>query len=234
VSARETLVLLPGLDGTDVFLRPLVAALPATIRPVVVTYPTSGAETYGDVLEIVRRATEGLSSFYVLGLSFSGPLAIMLAREEPTRVKGLILVATFVQAPRRWPRLVRFACSGPLLGMWRVMRRIPLWMARSGHDALRAAKSETFRRVSARCLAGRARAVLGVDVRSALRDCRQPVHCISFAQDGVVPEKNVKAILQEASDATAASLAGTHFSGWTNSEPLAAEVERFISRVATG
>src|SRR5262245_65942554 len=86
VSASATLVLLPGLDGTDVFLRPLAAALPSTIRPLVVTYPTSGAEASDAVLEIVHRATHGLSSFYVLGLSFSGPLAVMLARQAPKGV----------------------------------------------------------------------------------------------------------------------------------------------------
>src|SRR5262245_38426725 len=87
-SVSATLVLLPGLDGTDVFLRPLVAALSPAIQPLVVTYPTSGAEDYGDALGIVRRATAGLSEFYVLGLSFSGPLAVMFAAEEPERVKG--------------------------------------------------------------------------------------------------------------------------------------------------
>jgi pimeloyl-ACP methyl ester carboxylesterase len=232
VSADATLVLLPGLDGTDVFLRPLVTALPSTIRPVVVTYPTSGAEQYRDVLDIVRRATGGLSSsFYVLGLSFSGPLAIMLAREEPKRVKGVILVATFVRVPRPWLRLLRFACSGPMLWMWRVTRRIPMWASRSGDDPLRLAKAETFRRVSARCLAGRARAVLDVDVRAALRACSQPVHCISFTHDRVVPRRNVEAILREAPTAACASLAGSHFSGWTNCDALAAEVRKFISKV---
>jgi len=226
-----TLVLLPGLDGTDVFLRPLVAALPPSIRPIVVTYPTAGAEEYRDVLEIVRRATHGLSSFYVLGVSFSGPLAVMLAVEEPRRVKGVILVATFVRVPRPWVRLLRFACSGPMLWAWRVTRRIPLWASRSGDDPMRVAKAETFRRVSARCLAGRARAVLDVDVRGALRGCRQPVHCISFTDDRVVPRRNIDAILREAPDAGCASVAGSHFSGWTNAEALAAEVEKFISKV---
>jgi pimeloyl-ACP methyl ester carboxylesterase len=195
VSAGATLVLLPGLDGTDVFLRPLVAALPSTIRSIVVTYPTSGAEEYRDVLEIVRRSTDGLSTFYVLGLSFSGPLAVMLALEEPKRVKGVILVATFVQVPRPWLRLLRFACSAPMLWIWRVMRRIPLWASRSRDNPLRLAKAETFRRVSAHCLAGRARAVLDVDVRAALAACSQPVHSISFTHDRVVPRRNVDAIL---------------------------------------
>jgi pimeloyl-ACP methyl ester carboxylesterase len=231
VNADATLVLLPGLDGTDVFLRPLVTSLPSTIRPILVTYPTSGAEEYRDVLDIVRRATGGLSYFYVLGLSFSGPLAVMLALEEPKRVKGVILVATFVQVPRPWLRLLRFACSGPMLWIWRVTRRVPMWVSRSGDDPLRLAKAETFRRVSARCLAGRARAVLDVDVRAALRRCRQPVHCISFTHDRVVPRRNVDAILREAPTAASASVAGSHFSGWTNAGALAAEVEKFISKI---
>ena len=149
MSAGATLVLLPGLDGTDVFLRPLVAALPSTIRPVVVTYPTSGAEEYRDVLDLVRRATGGLPTFYV----------------------------------------------------------------------------------PAHCLAGRARAILDIDVRTVLCECRQPVHCISFTDDHVVPRGNVDAILAPA--AGCASLAGSHFSGWMNGDDLAAEVEKFISTVET-
>jgi pimeloyl-ACP methyl ester carboxylesterase len=233
VSASATLVLLPGLDGTDVFLRPLVAALPPAIRPVVVTYPTSGAEEYRDVLDVVRRATAGLSAFYVLGVSFWGPLAVMLAREEPKRVKGVILVATFVQVPRPWLRSLRFACWSPMFWVWRVTRRLPMWASRSGDDPMRVAKAETFRRVPTRCLAGRARAVLDVDVRAELRACSQPVQCIAFTEDRVVPRRNIDAILREAPTAACASVPGSHFSGWTNSGVLAADVEAFISRVAS-
>ena len=110
-----TLVLLPGLDGTDVFLRPLVAAL--TPRPV----------------------------------------AIMLAAEEPERVKGVILAATFVRAPR------------------------------------------------------------------------QPILCLSFTRDLVVPRRNVEAILREAPAARRAAVAGGHFSGCSNSDVRAAEVEKFLA-----
>src|SRR5262249_39465514 len=143
---------LPGLDGTEVFLRPLVAALSPAIHPVVVTYPTVGAEEYRDVLQVIRSATNEFPSFYVLGLSFSGPLAMMLAAEEPKRVKGVILAATFVQAPRPSLRRLRFACAGPTLWIWRVMGRIPIWASRRRDDPMRVAKAETFRRVSARCL----------------------------------------------------------------------------------
>src|SRR5499426_342325 len=70
------LVLLPGLDGTGIFLQPLLAALPATIRPLVVAYPASGPTRYTDLLPIIREAVAPLSEFHLLGWSFSGPLAL--------------------------------------------------------------------------------------------------------------------------------------------------------------
>ena len=38
----KTLVLLPGLDGTEVFFRPLLASLPEWVRPHVVSFPPAG------------------------------------------------------------------------------------------------------------------------------------------------------------------------------------------------
>ena len=51
-------MLLPGLDGTEVFFAPLLAALPEWVKPLVVTYPASGANCYSDLLELVRAAVE--------------------------------------------------------------------------------------------------------------------------------------------------------------------------------
>ena len=184
------------LDGTEVFLLPLVAALSPTIRSVIVSYPVSGAEGYGDVLEVVRRAAAEFSEFYVLGLSFSGPLAVMLAAEEPKRVKGVILAATFIRVPRPALKRLRLACNGPMLWMWRIFRRVPI-----------------------------------IDVSSALRRCKQPILCISFRGDRVVPYRNVEDIMREAPSATHAAIPGGHFTGCTNSGLLAAEVEQFLARV---
>src|SRR5262245_10846415 len=229
-----TLVLLPGLDGTDVFLRPLVAALSPAIRPLVVSYPPSDAEKYDDVLEFIRRETAELSGFYVLGLSFSGPLAVMLAAAEPRRVKGIILVATFVRLPRPSLRCLRFACNGPILWMWRILRRVPIVAFKSRDDPIRVAKAETLRRVPARCFAARVRAVLDVDIRPTLRRCRQPILCISFRDDALVPRRNVDDILRDAPSATAVTLPGGHFTGCTNSGALADEVEKFVAGSETG
>jgi hypothetical protein len=64
---RATLVLLPGLDGTEVFFGPLLAALPPWVEPVVVTYPTSGASGYADLFAVVEAAVADAPEFYVLG-----------------------------------------------------------------------------------------------------------------------------------------------------------------------
>ena len=58
---------MPGLDGTEIFFGPLIAALPESVKPLVVTYATSGANNYSSLLPVVRAAVEGSEEFYVLG-----------------------------------------------------------------------------------------------------------------------------------------------------------------------
>ena len=148
-----TLVILPGLDGTEVLFRPLLALLPDWIQPVVICYPASGPNEYADLLEIVRKKIAGLPSFVVLASSFSGPLSIMLAAAEPDRVRGLILSATFLRAPGRHLSSLRLIACGPIIWIMRIARRIPIWTLRRRDDPYRRAKAEIWRRVSARCLA---------------------------------------------------------------------------------
>lgn len=69
VTPTKTLILLPGLDGTEIFFGPLLAVLPRWVEPVVVTYPASGANDYLDLLAGVVAAIENSDCkvFYVLG-----------------------------------------------------------------------------------------------------------------------------------------------------------------------
>src|SRR5262245_10164647 len=109
---RPTLILLPGLDGTEVFYQPLMAALRPSLRSIVVAYPPSvdAGSRYEDLLPIVRREIAAASACYLVGWSFGGPLAIMAAVAEPDKVRGVVLVASFVRTPsdrlRRWRGLV--------------------------------------------------------------------------------------------------------------------------------
>jgi len=223
-----TLVLLPGLDGTEVFFRPLMERLPATIRPLALNYPDVGPHGYHELLDFVRGQLADIPCYVVLASSFSGPLAVMLAAAEPRRVRGMILAATFVSSPSFPLARLRFAVRTPLVAMLRLARRLPIWILRPQQDALRIAKQETWSRVSARGLAGRARAALGADVREALSRCQQPLLWITYDADDVVPMWCGDEIRRYCVHARSVTLPGEHLAMFRDPESLAAEIVRFV------
>ncbi|MGB8354722.1 MAG: alpha/beta hydrolase [Chthoniobacteraceae bacterium] len=223
-----TLVVLPGLDGTDVFFRPSLALLPAWIRPVVVSYPSSGANGYEDLFRVVREKVSQIPDFYVVGSSFSGPLAVMLAAAEPARVRGMILSATFLRPPKKNLPRFKFAMIWQVIWALRFARRIPVWVLRKQDDPFRLAKAETWARVSARCLASRVRAVLGVDVREPFKKCNQPILCIAFDDDRVVPRHNAEEILFHRPSAKLAVIPGDHLAMCKDPADWTREITGFI------
>jgi pimeloyl-ACP methyl ester carboxylesterase len=223
-----TLVLLPGLDGTEVFFGPLIERLPATIRPLALSYPDAGPHGYRALLDFVRQELADIPRYTVLASSFSGPLAVMLATAEPRRVRGVILAATFARSPSGPLALLRFAVRPPLVAAIRFARRLPIWILRPRHDALRIAKRQTWSRVSARGLAARARAALGADMRENLSDFRQPLLCVTYAADHVVPPWCAEEIRRHCAHARCVTLRGGHLAMFSDPGPLAAEIVRFV------
>jgi pimeloyl-[acyl-carrier protein] methyl ester esterase len=226
--SATTLILLPGLDGTEVFFRPLMERLPTTIRPLALNYPDAGPHDYRALLEFVRQELAGIPRYVVLASSFSGPLAIMLAMSEPRKVCGMILIATFASSPNVALTRLRFAARTPLVSALRFARRLPIWMRMSPQDALRIAKQETWSRVTSRALAGRARAALGADMRETLRRCKQPMLCVNYEADDVVPTSCADEIVDHSMHARRVALPGGHLAMFGDPRPLATEIVRFI------
>jgi pimeloyl-ACP methyl ester carboxylesterase len=223
-----TLILLPGLDGTEVFFRPLLATLPPWIHAKVVGFPSSGANEYAHLLAIARKAVGDVSSFFVLGSSFAGPLALMLAEAEPEKVRGVILATTFVSPPRRMYTQMRFTAVEPAIWMLRACRRIPVWLSRGPSDQLRLDKIETWKRVSARTVAARIRALLRVDARELLKGCPVPVLCLAGSSDGVVPQHNVEEIVRVRPSVRVRVIKGGHFVLYTNPTAAAEAINEFL------
>ena len=227
-----TLLILPGLDGTDVFFQAFLRLLPDWIQPRMVCYPSEGENGYDELFRLVRTQAAGLPPYFVLGSSFSGPLAVMLAAAEPDRVRGIILSATFLRAPQRCSPLVRSAVVGPVFWAFRAARRIPVWTLRKRGDPFRLAKAETWRRVSARCLAARLRAVLGVDVRAQWRRCEAPGLCLAFTNDKVVPPRCAEEIVRGRPSVRLISVPGDHLAMCKDPLPWTQEIVRFVTEVA--
>ncbi|HYM35931.1 MAG TPA: alpha/beta fold hydrolase, partial [Steroidobacteraceae bacterium] len=93
------LVLLPGLDGTGVLFRPLLAALPSSIEPIVVSYPTHQPLSYDQLLPLVSKSLPAVEPYILLGESFGGPLSLRIATMRPKNLRGLILCGSFVTCP---------------------------------------------------------------------------------------------------------------------------------------
>lgn len=227
-----TLVLLPGLDGTDVFFRPLLAALPKWIAPTVVQFPTAGANEYPDLLRLVRSALSRTPECYVLGWSFSGPLALMAANAEPEKIRGVILASSFVRPPRRLYAALRWGAVAPAIHMIRACRRIPVWLSRPSNDRLRQDKTETWKRVQSRMVAARIRALLATDAQDLLRECRQPVLCLAGSDDGVVPRHNVDEIVRLKPSIRVTTIEGQHFALYTNPDEAAEAISAFLLECA--
>jgi pimeloyl-[acyl-carrier protein] methyl ester esterase len=226
--APTTLVLLPGLDGTEVFFRPLLATLPPLIQPKVIGFPPLGGSEYPDLLAIVRKAVTDIPSFYVLGSSFAGPLALMLAEAEPDKVRGVILATTFVSPPRPIYVKLRFTAISPTIWMLRACRRIPVWLFREPTNQLRLDKAETWKRVSASIVAARIRVLLNVNARKLLKDCQIPVLCIAGSDDGVVPRRNVEEIVRVRPSVSVRIIKGDHFAIYTNPTAAAESISAFL------
>lgn len=225
-----TLVLLPGLDGTEVFFRPLLASLPEWVRPHVICFPPAGANEYADLLSIAREAVSNIPCYYILGSSFSGPLALMVAEAERSKVKGVILATTFVSPPRKIYVQMRFTAVTPTIWLLRACRRIPVWLSRGSTDQLRLDKAETWRRVSARTVASRIRALLKVDADKLLTNCQTPVLCIAGSNDGVVPQHNVEEIIRARPSVSVRIIEGRHFAMYTNPTAAADAITEFMQQ----
>jgi len=227
---KTTLVLLPGLDGTGIFFGPLLRHLPPWIEPVVIEYPTSGNNDYDDLLPIVMNKVAALESFLILGWSFGGPLALMVSSTCPSKVSGVILCGSFVTPPR--PKLVpfRFIVSRPLIAIIRALRRIRLLVPGYATNEFRRAKAITWRRVNSGVLAARLRAILRVDVRSQLKECRVRLMYLASSQDEVVSRASLNEIIALAPKTQAIEIEGPHFALFTNPIQSTAHIVNFIQK----
>jgi pimeloyl-[acyl-carrier protein] methyl ester esterase len=180
------LVLLPGMDGSGHFFAQFCERLGPGIEPFVIAYPQNEALDYRGLTDFVRSRLPVSQPYFLLGESFSGPVAIALAAERPPLLAGLILSCTFARNPLPATRflgpLVRLA---PLSSHFSALAAPFLlgWNAPAGlRQTLRAVLAST----SAQMLRLRLREVLEVDYSAQAARIDVPVLYLQAAQDRVV------------------------------------------------
>lgn len=226
------LVLLPGLDGTGVLFRPLLAHLPAEFHPLVIRYPPTERWGYAELLENIWDKLPANEPFVVLGESFSGPLALRIAARQPAGLRGVILCGTFARCPLgpewRWLRYIVF--SGMFLG-WTRMAQVKALLGGYATVELRQLQREALSPVSAGVLAHRVREVLRVDVREALQTCAVPILDIRGNHDEVVWQRNAREIRSLRPDVRRVNLNAPHLILQTKPVECAYEIEWFLRAI---
>ncbi len=209
MSASPLLVLLPGLDGTGLMFQPLLEVL-GDHPTRVVAYPPDRCMSY-DELEPWLRERLPDEPFLLVAESFSGPLALRIAADPPAGLSGLVLVASFARAPRRFP---------PWLGelVLRVVFALPppSWVLRAlllgpGAPAVLVERLRTaLRQVDSRVMAHRVAEVLRVDVTREIGLARAPVTYLRATRDRLVPPRCAAWMAQHRPDLVVTELEGPH------------------------
>jgi pimeloyl-ACP methyl ester carboxylesterase len=224
------LIILPGLDGTA----NLHGAFKAAVAPefesvVVVNYPADRFLDYGALEAWVRPLLPTVRPFWLLGESFSGPVAIAIAASPPPNLLGLILTTTFASVAVPWAKpfapLIRavpmWLAPMPLL-CWQLLGR---WKTKALVDMLRAALSK----VAPAVLQARAAMTLRVDVTSLLASISVPVLYIRATEDRLLPAYAHAPITRAVKHARVESIEGPHLLLQASPVECARVIARFVS-----
>jgi pimeloyl-[acyl-carrier protein] methyl ester esterase len=191
----DTLFLLPGLDGTGVMFRPLVKELEGVVRTVVISYPTQEALDYDELLELVLAALPKEEPFYLLGESFSGPLAIRAAATKPAGLRGVILCASFARNPLWWaPAWLAPFVRSPLFRLYPPLKALKALLGTRANPQLQELTREALEHFHPRTLAKRAREVLRVDARISVSECAVPILYLAGESDALVREDSAREV----------------------------------------
>jgi len=223
------LVLLPGMDGSGTLFDAFTAALGKEITPIVIHYPADQSLGYAGLTEFVRTRLPSDAPFFLLGESFSSPIAIALAAERPPMLTGLILSCGFARNPvppmRALRHLVRFAplhsrfsrFASPLLLGWRASADL----GRALRSALDMANAPVLRM--------RMRAVLDVDYSERVRTIAVPVMYLQADGDRLVFASSARHLRSLLPAMKVVTLRGPHLLLQTAPVQAAAAVIAFIA-----
>lgn len=207
--APLAVVLLPGLDGTGLLFRALLAKAPPRFAPRVLALPQAGDMSYGALAERLAPSLPSDRPFVLLGESFSGPLALALARRSPPGLLAVVLCVTFIEPPA-WPWLRHLVSS------WLFALRPPGFgfrLALAGRHAspelladLRAARGAA----SPAAMAARLRETLRGDAHADLLGCPVPVLALHGGRDRVIWDRSARAMRRVRPDLAEVTLPGPH------------------------
>ena len=231
MEARATLVLLSGMEGSGAIFRPLVEAAPAGVEILTLGYPPGAANRYADLLPVVRELLPRGRPFHLLGWSFSGPLALLAAAENPPGLRGVVMASSFVRQPSWVPRGMHRLARPWLFKLFPEAAQMKALLGGASPE-LRRLIREAHELAGPEALACRVRAAMTVDARPVLRACPVPILYLRAAADEVVRARCADEIRDLVPSVEIVDLAGPHLALVTNPPASWAALTPFMARTA--
>ena len=229
---KPYLLLLPGMDGTGDLFEPLIDAIGSKLDTSIISYPLEKALDYEELLNLVTSRIPKEKPYFLLGESFSGPLAVMAASKSSENLLGIILVATFVKSPMpQWMRRLKWLLRGPMLDMRPRPFIIKGLLGKECPEKTKRWVHDTLPRLKREVLAARIKAVLEVNVREELKSCQVPVLCIAGSRDWLVGKKCLDVIWLCRPDVEIKVLEGVHMILQSRPVEAADVIKEFCGRL---
>jgi pimeloyl-ACP methyl ester carboxylesterase len=225
------LVLLPGMDGTGELFENLLAELPPNQKTVVVRYPTSTVLNYEELTALADMQIPKNTPYFLLGESFSGPIAIALAASANEQLKGVILCCTFAINPR--PLLSNWSFLVPAITITDKLLCVTSNLMMSSfkdckvYEQLKA----TLPRVSPETMRARLEAVIGVNYLVELAKINVPILYLKGKKDHLVPSAASKTIVKYAKNVSLVELDAPHLLLQIAAKKAASEISGFMQKV---
>jgi pimeloyl-ACP methyl ester carboxylesterase len=179
---------------------------------------------YAGYAELVRHEI-GDRPVYVLGESFSGPIAVLIATQLREQVLGIVLAATFVKNP--WPQwLIRRSARVDPRATPRNIRDAIL-MGPYGDQELQSKVDDIVRTLSRPVRAARLRAVAEVDVRMDFLRLECPILALHGRADWLVRKSAMQKVIGEKGRARMIVFQAAHMLLQTRAAEAATEIIEF-------
>ena len=232
MNGELNLILLPGLDGTGITFGPLLKELPSYIRPTILTYPQDREMGYDELLPMVMGQLPD-SPFMLLGESFGSPLAIMIAANRPTGLRGLILCSAFARNPL-WlaPNWLAHLTPPLVCSLYDPYVRFKWW--RRGGGPMAAVRLAALTQRTPWVISKRVRSLLRVNVMRELADCRVPVLYVRGERDKLIHRRNMVEMSECLPSMKKAELDGGHCLLKSRPTVAAAAILEFIDSCGDG
>lgn len=204
---NKTIVLLPGLNGTQNLFKPLVDKAPSNFNIITIAFPSQEHYSYQQLIQYVLEKISHLDGeFALLGESFSGPLALFVAQTKPKNLMGIILVATFITAPT-----IQVARFLPWSFGFQLLKFASSVFCRNQPASVIGMVFSELQTLEPKILAERVQSIFTVDAKAALRDRSAPIVYFRGKKDFVVPKKNINQILSIKRDVKVVEFNTDHF-----------------------